>query len=128
MAASFRKKKTIFPACSPALVYAAIMESAKNNDLFWNRQNILRRTLEIFWYEVFMAKDKCKDNWRWKIQHKWKPYHRAINYLSCNVGMTPEKYLQLTKIVNKQGFKRGIVYQIVRLISRFTMKLHIIWL
>ena len=50
----------------------------------------------------------------------------AINYLSCNVGMTPEKYLQLTKIVNKQGFKRGIVYQIVRLISRFTMKLHII--
>ena len=41
-------KEPIFPACIPEQVYAAILESSKNNDLFQSRQNYSRRIPQIF--------------------------------------------------------------------------------
>ena len=40
-------KKPTFLACIPKQIYAAILESSKNNDLFQNHQNYFRCILKI---------------------------------------------------------------------------------
>ena len=59
------------------------------------------------------------------LSNKWKPCHGAINSRPRISERHWKSTFDFSEIVNNYGLKRGTVWQILRFISQFSLKLYI---
>ena len=89
----WNRVKNHFPYFYLLICFCCYHLILKYKDLWPNCQKFLRTVFDISWtrFLVFRLKKRSKNNF---LSNKQKPFHGAIGYLSHNLRMMREKYLQ----------------------------------
>ena len=114
-----KNRKTIFLACFPEQVYAAILESLKNNVFFRSTKPNLAGSLKLLWHDFRKTTTARKKQTQTYGNH-------ATELSTFGHAITKQhrkRTFDFTEIVNNFGLTQGSVCQIMRFIFHYSLKL-----
>ena len=117
----FEKKKNHFPRLHYRK-YFCYQSKLKEIRVFIESLKLFAQNpwniIDMVFNSIFVKRKMQYDS----LLSKQKPCHRVINLRGRNLRMALKDYFNFTEIVNNHGFRREILFQVVRFTS---LKLHI---